>query len=400
MTKIGNLEGLFQKLGELRSAPRKGQVLVVLRASGCATGEVQASSLIQNLDLLLLRMVESARGQCYRLDGLDYAFLLDDSNEAAREFIPNVRIALFKVLSRIGAGQSSAEGKGLVLEHYKLETDFADVAKIINGYIKAVREVKAGRAAAGDGSRLLIEQDLKTVIEAYRKIGAVKFLKTFARGQQICVIPERGPIKPKMTEFYISIDLLRKPFFEGVDLRASGDRFVELTKILDTIMLNSFETLAKVANGQRITINLNVPSIFSKAFENFIEKTPSDVMRNVVVEFRQEDAVLNYDGYAIARDQLRSKGAQIAIDQIEPSAIGLVNIGFLDAQIAKLHWHADGEDNFYDRQEVVEKFRKAGIQPVLSRVDEERACTVGSDLGIEMYQGFLIDTMIKAAAAA
>ena len=203
-----------------------------------------------------------------------------------------------------------------------------------------------------------------------------------------------------MTEFYISIDLLRKPFFEGVDLRASGDRFVELTKILDTIMLNSFETLAKVANGQRITINLNVPSIFSKAFENFIEKTPSDVMRNVVFEFRQEDAVLNYDGYAIARDQLRSKGAQIAIDQIEPSAIGLVNIGFLDAQIAKLHWHADGEDNFYDRQEVVEKFRKAGIQPVLSRVDEERACTVGSDLGIEMYQGFLIDTMIKAAAAA
>ncbi|MGB1876042.1 MAG: hypothetical protein ACPHGY_03820 [Rhodospirillaceae bacterium] len=41
-----------------------------------------------------------------------------------------------------------------------------------------------------------------------------------------------------------------------------------------------------------------------------------------------------------------------------------------------------------------------GVQPVLSRVDEERAKEIGTDLGIEMYQGFLIDGILKAQAAA
>lgn len=372
--------------------------MVLIKASDCARDEAQAHNLAQNLDLVLAQMAKSARGECYRLNTLDYGLLLDENFEAAREFIPNARIALFKVLSKMGAGQSADGEQGLLFEHFNLEKDFPAAAKVIVGYIKAATDSKTKRASAGD-ARLLGENDLKAVIAAYRKVGAEKFLKTFARAQQICVMPERGPIKPKMTEYYISIDLLRKPFFDGVDLRASGDRFVELTKILDSIMLNSFETLSKAVNGQRLSINLNVQSVFSKAFDNFVAKTPTDVMRNVVIEFTQEDAVLNYDGYAIAREHLRSKGARIAIDQISPSAIGLVNIGFLDAEIAKLHWYSDREDDLYENQSIVEKFRKNGIQPVLSRVDEERARDVGADLGIEMYQGFLIDSMLKSAAA-
>ncbi len=61
-------------------------------------------------------------------------------------------------------------------------------------------------------------------------------------------------------------------------------------------MLNAFPTLLKVADGKRISINLNVPSVFSKAFDNFVEKTSPEVLSKVVVEFRQEDAVVNYDG--------------------------------------------------------------------------------------------------------
>ncbi|MEQ8733936.1 MAG: hypothetical protein RIC29_03365 [Rhodospirillaceae bacterium] len=397
MKKIAPLESLFHKLGDLRTTPRKGVVMVVMRAAGCITGDGEVDGLTQNLDLVLKRLTENARGEVYRLHTLDYAFLLNETEAGAREFIPNLRVALFKIMSRLGAGQGKADGDGLILEHYKLETSFADAAKLVIGYIKAARELK--NASNGQGQRLLTQQDLKAVIDAYRELGSAKFLQTYARGQKICVTPEKGPIKSKMTEYFISIDLLSKPFFEGVNLKASGDRFVELTKILDSIMLNSFETLSKAVKGQPISINLNIPSIFSKAFDNFIARTPPEIMRTVVVEFTQEDVVLNYDGYAIARDHLRSKGAQIAIDQISPSAIGLVNIDFLEAQMAKLHWQEDAEDELYDKQEFIDKLRRLGIRPVLSRVDQERARDVGADLGIEMYQGFLIDSMIKQAKA-
>ena len=395
--RLGTLEGLFDKLGEMRTASRKGEVLLVMRASGCAVDTTQRATLTENMNLVFGQMVNQARGQYFRLHGLEYAFLLDDQNEAAREFLPNVRVALLKLLSRIGAGQKASEGEGLTFDHFNLESDFSAAAKFVIGYIKMAREAKSV-TKNGEAAKFLSESDLKAVIDAYRKVGAEKFLKTFARSQPICVSSERGYMKPKMTEFYISIDLLRKPFFDGVELREHSDRFTELTKILDSIMLNSFSILSKASDGQRISINLNVQSVFSKAFDNFIEQTPPEVMRNVVVEFRQDDAVINYDGYTIAREHLRAKGAHIAIDQIEPSAIGLVNISFLGAEIAKLHWHSDAENELYGRQEIVEKFRHSGIQPVLIRVDQERAHRVGQDLGIEMYQGFLIDDMLKSDA--
>ena len=400
MTTIGALESLFNRLGELRTESRNGQTLVVMRASGCAREEEQVASLRQNIDAVLTQMVATAQGESYRLSRLDYGLILNDKSEAAREFIPNVKVALFKVLSKIGAGggaaQPTANNSGLVFEHYNLDVDFAAAAKIVVGYGKAA---KGGQGNEG-GDRELTEHDLKKLIDGYRKLGPDKFLNTFCRGQQICVMPERGPIKTKMTEYFIGIDSLKKPFFDGVDLSENSDRFGELTKILDTIMLNSFDTLVKRAGGQKLSINLNIPSVFSKAFDNFIANTSSDVMRDVVIEFRQDDAVKNYDGYAIARDHRRSKGAQIAIDKISPSAIGLVNIGFLEAHIAKLLWHPDAEEDLYDNRELIEKLKKMGVQPILSRVDVERAKEIGTDLGIEMYQGFLIDEMVKAEAAA
>lgn len=399
MATIGALESLFNKLGELKANARKGQGIVVMRASSCAPAGAQAAALTQNIDLVLQRMIGPAKAECYRLNNLDYAFFFEDSAEAAREFVPNVRVALFKVLSKLGAGQNPSKGGGLIFDHYKLDKDFPELVRVVMVYIKTAKSVALGQVSP-TGERFLTESDLKAVIEAYRKVGPEKFLKTFARSQPICVVPERGPLKTKMTEFFINIDLLRKPFFEGVDLSENGDRFAELTKILDSIMLNSFETVMKSLKGQPVSINLNIPSIFSKAFENFVAKTPEDVMRNVVVEFRQDDAVLNYDGYVIARDHLRAKGAQIAIDQISPSSIGLVNIGFLEAQIAKLQWNPDAAEDLYEGRSILEKLKQSGVQPILSRVDDETAREVGEDLGIEMYQGFLIDNMIKAEAAA
>lgn len=393
--RMGTLDGLFDRLGELRSQSRRGETLIVLRASSCVTNDKQLRDLIENCNLVFGQMAAKAKGQCFHLSALDYAFLTNDSNEAGREFLPNLRIALFKVLSRVGAGQSTADGQGSQIDHFDLAHDFSEAAKFVITYIKAAREAKSA-AANGDVARLLTEEDLKAVIAGYRKVGAKKFLRSFARGQPICVSADSSQLKPAITEFYISIDHLKKPFFEGVDLRASGDRFIELTKILDSIMLNAFPTLSEASKGKKISINLNVQSVFSKAFDTFIAQTPPEVMRNVVVEFRQEDAVLNYDGYAIAQQHLRSKGARVAIDQISPSAIGLVNIGFLDAEIAKLSWQADAESNFYERREILERFRQAGIQPVLSRVDIERARDVGRDLGIEMFQGFLIDDRLKS----
>jgi hypothetical protein len=49
--RLGTLEGLFDKLGEMRTASRKGEVLLVMRASGCAVDTTQRATLTENMIL-------------------------------------------------------------------------------------------------------------------------------------------------------------------------------------------------------------------------------------------------------------------------------------------------------------------------------------------------------------
>ena len=145
---IGTLEELFDRLGELRKVSRKGETLVVMRATGCANEPAQLHTLIENCDLVFAKMTAQADGRCFRMHGLDYAFQLSDKNESAREFLPNLRIALFKVLSRVGAGQSAEEGKGLTFEHFDLDNDFGAAAKFVVSYIKNSKEINPSKAPA------------------------------------------------------------------------------------------------------------------------------------------------------------------------------------------------------------------------------------------------------------
>jgi hypothetical protein len=39
------------------------------------------------------------------------------------------------------------------------------------------------------------------------------------------------------------------------------------------------------------------------------------------------------------------------------------------------------------------------VTPILVRVDAPRAFEIGSELGINMYQGFLVDDMMKKQSA-
>ena len=230
-------------------------------------------------------------------------------------------------------------------------------------------------------------------MRAYEKFGSEKFVKTFVRSQEICLTVDGRPPEPVMTEYFISMDLLRKPLFVDVEMRGSGRLFNEFTLVLDKILLQAFDSLN--IGELRVALNLNVESVFTEAFENFIERTPESTMSQVVFEFRQSNIVENFDEFQVARGLIRAKGAHIAVDQIFHQTVGLVDLDFLGASIAKIHWRNGAEEVLYEREKAIGGLIAAGVLPVLIRVDQERALEVGNSMGITMYQGFLIDDMLK-----
>jgi len=179
-------------------------------------------------------------------------------------------------------------------------------------------------------------------------------------------------------------------------MRGSGRLFNEFTLVLDQIMLEAFNTLAP--DNAPCSINLNVQSVFTKEFDAFFARSSPEKLKNVVFEFRQSNIVEHFDEFQVARGLIKERGARIAVDQIFPQTVGLVDIDYIGASIAKIHWRPGAEDILNERKRALKYLVDCGVLPILIRVDDAKAFEVGAGLGITTYQGFLVDSMLKQQA--
>lgn len=237
---------------------------------------------------------------------------------------------------------------------------------------------------------LFSDEHIRKVMAAYKQLGPEKFIKAFVRGQPIIHSLGKEKFDTLMTEFYVSVDRLRKPLFANAEMRGRGLVFHDLTMLFDQIILRSFDHVP--VNGGLFSINLNVQSIFTKAFETFIETVPAE---RLVVEFRQPNIIEYFDEYEVSRGILLAKGAKIAVDQILPDTLGLVHLEYLGASIAKFQWSKDSDDTLKERGKALNYMAEHGIKPIMTRVDESRAMDMGAELGVDNFQGFLIDDMVQ-----
>jgi len=251
----------------------------------------------------------------------------------------------------------------------------------------------SGPADTGDVRQTLntpfSDGHVRKVMAAFKQLGPEKFIKAFVRGQPVVLSGAEKKLVTLMTEYYVSIDRLRKTLFADADMRGCSLIFYDLTMILDQIVLRSFDHLPN--NGGQFSINLNVKSVFTKTFKNFIAAAPMD---RLVIEFRQPDIIEYFDEYEVARDIILSKGAKIAVDQISPDTLGLVRLEYLGASIAKFQWSHDSNDTLKERCAAFKHLAEHGIEPIMTRVDDAQALEMGAELGVHQFQGFLIDDMV------
>ncbi len=237
-------------------------------------------------------------------------------------------------------------------------------------------------------------EDVSKVILGFKQLGPENFLKAFMRSQRVVQKQAGQPVEPVMREYFISLELLRKALFPDANLRRSGQLFGDLTLTLDQAMMRSLKYLPDLASP--FSINLNVQSAFTKNFEVFISQAPLDLL---TIEFRQPNIVEYFDEYLTARDMLRSKGVRIAVDQIFPDTLGLVNLELIGASMAKIHWGESAAEILRERHHAFSNILGTGIKLVMTRVDETAAFAVGASMGIQKYQGHLIEDLMKKTAA-
>ena len=186
-----------------------------------------------------------------------------------------------------------------------------------------------------------------------------------------------------------------KNFLYGFLHRGSGNLFNQLTITLDRVLIGAFD---QINPGRKAcSINLNVESVFTKAFETFLGEEGGPSLNNMVFEFRQENILQQFDEFELAANLIKSRGGLIAIDAIFPETVGLVNLNKLHATFAKIFWRLGAEKILPAQRDEIKRMQNDGLIFVLARLDDESGIKVGQDLGITVFQGFCIDDLMESA---
>lgn len=258
-------------------------------------------------------------------------------------------------------------------------------------------EYRVKEAASGESRtsklRPIRESDIDRVIKVRDHVGPEDFAKLFLTAQPISIIRPGYPVTPVMSEFFVAMEALRKHAFPDVELRGAGNLFAQLTLTLDTILMSIFNSV--VATDSRASININVESVFTKEFETFCEARGDEGLGNIVFEFRQVNILQHFEQFGIAANLIRERGGVVAVDAIFPETIGLVNIGRLGAEMAKVFWRPGAEAIIPSLADDIKAMQDTGCMIIMSRVDEDTAVEIGHPLGITMFQGFYVDDLLK-----
>ncbi|MDA0998414.1 MAG: hypothetical protein O2944_09440 [Proteobacteria bacterium] len=327
----------------------------------------------------------------FNLSKPDRAMLAKMSEYNHVSLITDAKVELLRLVQQYFPEQFGNIDQSRLLRAIDLRFKLPNAIRFLERYEEQALEMESQPTAIR--MRRLSEQDIERVVEVNQQIGNAAFAKVFIRHQKIASIQPGMPADDVMHEYFVGMDALKKHVFMDVELRGSGNLFNQLTITLDRLLLDAFGN----ANPERAkcSINLNVESVFSRAFEAFLGDSSSNAFSNLAFEFRQANVLQHYDEYEVAANLITSRNGSLAVDAVFPETVGIVNMRRLGANMTKIFWRQGAELILPRFRREIEAMLKSGIVVVLARVDDDLGIEIGHDLGITMFQGFRVDEMLR-----
>jgi len=377
---------LLLRLRSMEGKPSQGNSLMLLSLSGLPVSD-EDEEFWDGLDEFLLEFRARYDGELFELSLSDRAILVRMSEQGEVGMISDIKVSVLRLIQQHFPENFGMIDQTRLLRNINLGFKLANAIKFLDHY-----ESQPGKTGEKAMSlRMLQEGDIKMVLEVNRKVGPAKFKEIFVQHQSMTDIKPGEEPKEVMKEYFISMGALKKHVFPSVELRGVGNLFNQLTITLDRVLVNAFDDINPGRSA--CSINLNVESVFTKAFEKFLGDGSQSASK-IVFEFRQANVLQHYDEFAIAADLIKSRGGLIAIDSVFPETVGLVNIPRLGATFAKIFWRPGAEEVLAKQRAEINKMQDQGVIFVIARLDDETGIQVGHDLGINVFQGFYIDDLL------
>ena len=380
---------LLKRLKGLEGKSSQGLSLLLISLSALPSEE--EDKFWGELDEYLIEFKARYECELYELSLGERAVLVKMTEQAEVGMISDIKVSILRLVQQLYPEYFGMIDQARLLRKIDLGFKLSHAIKFLDHYEK--QPGKTGEK--GMKLRGLQEEDIKMVMEVHNKVGPEQFKKIFVQQQTMADIKPDQPPQELMSEYFIRMDALKKHVFPNVEMRGSGNLFNQLTITLDRVLIGAFD---QINPGRKAcSINLNVESVFTKAFETFLGEEGGPSLNNMVFEFRQENILQQFDEFELAANLIKSRGGLIAIDAIFPETVGLVNLNKLHATFAKIFWRLGAEKILPAQRDEIKRMQNDGLIFVLARLDDESGIKVGQDLGITVFQGFCIDDLMESA---
>ena len=219
-------------------------------------------------------------------------------------------------------------------------------------------------------------------------------LSNLVRRQFACAFDESGSPNPIFSELFISIKDLRETLLPGVNLTANRWLFQHLTETLDKRMLALLTKTDRLTVSGDISFNINVRTLLAPEFMAFDENVSAGRRGGMIIELQKEDIFSDLSTYLFAREFVQDKGYRVCLDGLTYQTMDIIDRKRLGADMAKLVWTPEIAENPLAADRIRAMLDGGGKTVVLCRCDTADAIEFGRSVGIELFQGRHIETMI------
>ncbi len=224
-------------------------------------------------------------------------------------------------------------------------------------------------------------------------------LSSVLRRQHICAVIGENPPQSIFKELFVSIADLAETVLPDVNLIANRWLFQHLTQTLDLRVLKLLSRADDSDLFSSFSINLNIETLVHPDFIEFDKSLRTGSRGTIVVELQPVDVFADFNAFMFARDFAREKGYRICLDGVGINFFEFIDRKKLGLDLVKLIWSPElsNEGNPARREEIgahIEELGKSRI--ILSRCDTPAAIRLGQSLGITMFQGRYIDSLLQS----
>ncbi|MTJ81196.1 MAG: EAL domain-containing protein [Telmatospirillum sp.] len=339
---------------------------------------------------LLEPVVNAYRGQMFLLSTSDVVFLLKDPS------VNDVENTVHKLRALFSKDPLTFSDQGDGRDNFCTWYDIED-ADEYQDFLAMTRE------SAAEARRRLRERtsqkaaprpiDAKGLSDVLRRLADTDVAGLVRRQSSVVVTKESKAIV-LFQEFFVGMSDLQKAVAPETNLLGNRWLFQHLSQTLDRRVLTALEAPDLVHAPKAYSLNLNISTVNSRAFDDFEAAVKGRA--RIFVELQVLDILADSRGFYAACTRLHDRGHAVVIDGLSEWTLQFMDVGQFEADLYKITWSPDMAEGEH-RDALATAVGAIGRdRMLLARCDSEAAINWGLNLGIDRFQGRYVDAMLAA----